>query len=177
MKTRSRTTSGSARRTCHTEGMAPLITLVAVTVLARLAGALKPGRGTFATLPGALCAGVAAMFILTGGAHFIGLRDDLVRMVPPALGNPGFWVTFTGVAEIAGAIGILLPATRRLAAAGLLLLLLAVFPANVYAARHQIAIGGKAPTPLALRSIEQLVFLAAVAWAGFGRSREQTANR
>jgi uncharacterized membrane protein len=119
--------------------MAPLITLVVVTVLARLAGALKLGRGYFATLPAALCAGVAAMFLLTGGAHFIGLRADLMRMVPPGLGNPGFWVTLTGVAEVAGAIGILIPATRRLAAVGLLLLLLAVFPANVicrHAANH-----------------------------------------
>jgi uncharacterized membrane protein len=153
--------------------MAPLVTLVVVTVLARLAGALKFGRGYFATLPAALCAGVAAMFILTGGAHFIGLRDDLMRMVPPALGNPGFWVTFTGVAEIAGAIGILIPATRRLAAVGLLLLLLAVFPANVYAARQQIEFAGESATPLVQRSVEQIIFLAAVAWAGFGRRKPE----
>jgi uncharacterized membrane protein len=151
--------------------MAPLITLVVVTLLARLAGALKLGRGYFATLPAALCAGVAAMFLLTAGAHFIGLRDDLIRMVPPALGNPGFWVTFTGVAEVAGAIGILIPATRRLAAVGLVLLLLAVFPANVYAAKHQITFGGESPTPLVQRSIEQIIYLAAVAWAGFGRRK------
>ena len=123
--------------------MAPIITLVVVTVLARLAGTLKFGRGCFATLPAAVCAGVAAMFILTGGAHFIGLRADLMRMVPPALGNPGFWVTFTGIAEIAGAIGILIPATRRLAAVGLPLLLLAIFPANVYAARQRITFAGR----------------------------------
>ena len=151
--------------------MAPLITLVVVTVLARLAGALKLGRGYFATLPAALCVGVAAMFVLTGGAHFIGLRADLMRMVPPAFGNPGFWVTFTGVAEIVGAIGILIPATRRLAAVGLVLLLLAVFPANVYAAKHQITFGGESSTPLIQRSIEQIIYLAAVGWAGFGRRK------
>jgi uncharacterized membrane protein len=151
--------------------MAPLITLVVVTVLARLAGALKLGRGYFATLPTALCGGVAAMFVLTGGAHFIGLRADLMRMVPPAFGNPGFWVTFTGVAEIVGAIDILIPATRRLAAVGLVLLLLAVFPANVYAAKHQITFGGESSTPLIQRSIEQIIYLAAVGWAGFGRRK------
>jgi uncharacterized membrane protein len=151
--------------------MAPLITLVVVTMLARLAGALKLGGGSFATLPAALCAGVAAMFILTGGAHFIGLREDLMRMVPPALGNPGFWVTFTGVAEIAGAIGILIPATRRVAAVGLLLLLVAVFPANVYAADQQITLGNESPKPLIQRAIEQIIYLAAVTWAGFGRRK------
>lgn len=156
--------------------MAPIITLILVTVLARLAGAFKLGRGYFATLSAALCAGVAAMFFLTGGAHFIGLRADLMRMVPPAFGSPGFWVTLTGVAEIAGAVGILIPATRRFAAIGLLLLLLAVFPANVYAAMQQIPFGGEPPTPLVLRSIEQLIFIAAVAWAGFGRTKPQEKN-
>lgn len=150
--------------------MAPLIVFVVVTLLARLAGSLNPGRADFATLPGALRAGVAALFLLTGGAHFIGMRADLMRMVPPAFGNPGFWVTLTGLAELAGAIGILLPVTRRLAAGGLLLLLLAVFPANVYAATHHITLDGEAATPLVQRSIEQLVYFAAVLWAGFGRA-------
>ena len=152
--------------------MAPLITLIVVTLLARLAGTLKLGRDYFATLPATLCPGVAAMFLLTGGAHFIGLRADFMRMVPPALGHPGFWVTFTGVAEIAGAIGILIPATRRVAAVGLLLLLLALFPANAYAARHQIMLGGEPATPLIQRSIEQIIYFGAVAWAGFGRRKK-----
>ena len=92
-------------------------------------------------------------------------------MVPPALGNPDFWVTFTGVAEIAGAIGILIPATRRLAAVGLKLLLLALFPANVYAATHKITFDNEAPTPLIQRSLEQIIYFAAVAWAGFSRKK------
>ena len=153
--------------------MAPFIALIVVTLLARLAGALKLSRGHFTTLSDALCPGVAAMFLLTGGAHFIGLREDMIRMVPPAFGNPGFWVTFTGVAEIAGAIGILIPVTRRLAAAGLILLLLAVFPANVYAATQQLSFGGEPATPLIPRIIEQVVFLAAVAWAGFGGGKRR----
>ncbi len=154
----------------------PLITLVVVTILARVAGALHLDRGYFATLPSALCAGVAAMFLLTGCAHFVGLRDDLIRMVPPALGNPAFWVTFTGVAEIAGAIGILIPKTRRLAAVGLLLLLLAVFPANVYAAMHKIEFGGEPATPLFHRTLEQVFYMAAVAWAGFSRRKVVTSG-
>jgi uncharacterized membrane protein len=151
--------------------MAPLIALIVVTLLARIAGTLKLARGHFTTWSDALCLGVAAMFLLTGGAHFIGLREDMIRMVPPAFGNPGFWVTFTGVAEIAGAIGILIPATRKLAAAGLILLLLAVFPANVYATTHHLTLAGAPATPLVPRIIEQIAFLGAVAWAGFGRRK------
>jgi uncharacterized membrane protein len=148
--------------------LAPLIALIVVTLLARLAGWRGLGRGAFATLSGSLRAGVAAMFVLTGVAHFVGLRADLMRMVPPIFGNPGLWVTLTGLAELAGAVGIMLPATRRLAAAGLALLLLAMFPANVHAAIHQIPFGGEPATPLLQRSIEQIIFLGAVLWAGFG---------
>jgi uncharacterized membrane protein len=148
--------------------VAPFIALVVVTLLARLAGSRGLGRGYLASLSGSLRAGVAAMFVLTGMAHFVGLRADLMKMVPPVFGNPGLWVTLTGLAELAGALGILLPATRRLASAGLALLLLAMFPANVYAALQQIPFGGEPATPLLQRSLEQLVYLAAVVWAGFG---------
>ncbi len=142
--------------------MAPLIVLVVVALLARLAGWRGLGRGYFATWSGALRAGVAALFALTGSAHFIGLREELMRMVPPAMGDPGFWVTFTGIAEFAGAVGILIPAMRRLAAVGLLLLLLAVFPANVYAATHNIPFDGEPATRLLPRIVEQMVYMAAV---------------
>lgn len=151
--------------------MAPLITLVVVTLLGRLAGVRKIGGDAFATWPGALCAGVAAMFVLTGAAHFVGLRADLMKMVPPAFGDPGAWVTVTGIAELAGAAGVLVPRARRLAAAGLLLLLVAVFPANVYAATHQVTFGGEPATSLLPRLFAQLVYIAAVAAAGFGSAR------
>ena len=57
--------------------MAPLIALVVVTLLARLAGTRGLAGGSFATWSGSLRAGVAALFLMTGTAHFIGLRDDL----------------------------------------------------------------------------------------------------
>jgi|RhiMetdeSRZDD1v2_1073273.scaffolds.fasta_scaffold893788_2 uncharacterized membrane protein len=144
--------------------MTPLIALVLVTLVVRGIARRRGPGGRFATLPGALCAGVAATFLLTGGGHFVGLREELIRMVPPAFGDAGFWVTFTGAAEIAGALGILVPATRRLAAAGLIVLLIAVFPANLYALAQQHA--GLAA--FVQRGSEQLVYLAAVFWAAFG---------
>lgn len=54
------------------------------------------------------------------------------RIVPPALPAPHLLVLLSGVAEVAGGLGLLLPATRRAAGWGLLALLVAVFPANVY---------------------------------------------
>ncbi|HEY6066298.1 MAG TPA: hypothetical protein VIY96_09095 [Thermoanaerobaculia bacterium] len=66
----------------------------------------------------------------------------------------------TGVLEILGAIGLLVPATRRLAAGGLALMLVALFPANVSAARRRLTLRGKPVTPLPLRLAIQLLFLA-----------------
>jgi len=150
--------------------MAPLVTLVSITLLARLVAAVwLPGARSWRW---ALRWGVAALFMVTASAHFFWFREDLVRMVPPAFGAPSFWVDFTGVAEIAGALGLLFPATRRFAAVGLMLLLIAVFPANVYAALHDIPFGGDPATPLLPRLLEQVVYLCCVAWAGLLPARK-----
>ncbi|MER6141274.1 hypothetical protein ABT174_14580 [Streptomyces sparsogenes] len=143
--------------------MAPLVALIAGWLLARLAGLL----GVLA-LDGwqpALCAGLALMFTLTGVAHFTGRRAEMIAMVPPALPRADLLVTCTGVLELAGAAGLVLPATRPWAAVALALLLLVMFPANVHAARSGLTLGGKPVTPLVPRTVLQVVFLAACAAA------------
>ncbi|UJR84332.1 hypothetical protein [Sandaracinus amylolyticus] len=147
--------------------MMPLIVLFVVPLIVRSIAARRGSRGDFGTWPGALCAGVATTFVLTGAGHFVGMREELIRMVPPALGDAGFWVTFTGVAELAGAVGILVPATRKLAALGLVVLLVAVFPANV----HELSLQHAPLASFLGRAAEQLVYLAAVLVAGFGPRR------
>jgi uncharacterized membrane protein len=74
---------------------------------------------------------LAALFVGAGLLHFL-RPETYLRIMPPALPAPGLLVLLSGVAEVAGGLGLLLPATRRWAAWGLLALLLAVFPANVY---------------------------------------------
>jgi uncharacterized membrane protein len=49
------------------------------------------------------------MFLLTASAHWGRGRADLIRMVPEALGRAAFWVSLTGFAEIAIAIGLQIP--------------------------------------------------------------------
>jgi len=88
-------------------------------------------------------------------------------MVPAAFSQPDLIVTITGFLEILGAAGLLLPATARAAALCLALLLMAMFPANVSAARRNLTIGGKAATGLPLRTLLQVVFIAALGAAGF----------
>ncbi|WP_410809862.1 DoxX family protein [Micromonospora sp. 067-2] len=147
--------------------MAPLIALVLGTALARLGG--LAGIGALDGWHPALRVGLALMFVLTGIAHFADRRrPDLIAMVPPGLRRPDLLVTLTGVLELVGAIGLLVPATARLAAAGLGLLMLAMFPANVSAARRGLTLAGRPVSPLGQRTALQIVFVATAGAISFG---------
>ena len=74
---------------------------------------------------------VLCWFFFGGIAHFA-LPDLEVRIVPPQIPDPRDVVLLTGILELAGAFGLLLPWTRRAAGWGLFLLTLAVTPANIY---------------------------------------------
>lgn len=144
--------------------MAPLIVLIGVTLLARLAGQF--GFAPLRDWAAATRVGLAVMFCFTAAAHFNDMRADLIRMVPPAIPNPELMVTFTGICEILGAIGLLVPRTRRVAAIALILFLLAVLPANVHAAQSNVTLRGAPPTPLLPRIAIQLLFIVLVWWSG-----------
>ncbi|MFG1655084.1 DoxX family membrane protein [Micromonospora chersina] len=146
--------------------MAPLIALVAGTAAARLAGLL--GVDALDGWHPALRIGLALMFLLTASAHFLSRRADLIAMVPPGLPRADLMVTLTGVLELLGALGLLLPATARAAAAGLALLMLAMFPANVSAARRGLTLAGRPVTPVGVRTALQVVFVAAALAVVFG---------
>lgn len=137
--------------------MAPLITLVGTTALLAVLGLLGVRR--LRPWPVALRGGLAAMFTVTGVAHFVGLRDTLIAMVPPALPAPELLVTVTGVLELAGAAGLLWHRTAPWVAAGLTLMLVAMFPANVYAITEGVSTGLTESLPV--RTAMQAVFVAA----------------
>jgi uncharacterized membrane protein len=137
--------------------------MLAAIAIARLLGAtLVPA---LAEWEAATRAGLAVMFVFTGSAHFAGTRAGLIRMVPPALPRPDLLVSFTGVLEFAGAAGLLIPALARPAAIGLIALLLAMFPANIYAARSGATVAGRAATRLAIRAPLQLLWIVLLAWS------------
>jgi uncharacterized membrane protein len=73
--------------------------------------------------------------------HFI-VPDAYIRIVPPMLPAPRLLVIVSGIAEIAGGLGLLLTFSRPLAAWGLVVLLCAVFPANVYMAIAHVPFPG-----------------------------------
>jgi uncharacterized membrane protein len=141
----------------------PLYVMTAAIAAARGVGALgwTPLDGWHAATRAGLC----VMFLFTGAAHFTRTRIDLVRMVPPQLPNPALLVAVTGFAEIAGAIGLLVPMAARAAAYGLIALLVAMFPANLYAARVDHTIGGRPHTPLILRVPLQAFWIFLLWWS------------
>ncbi|MGY1712768.1 hypothetical protein ACI8AC_24970 [Geodermatophilus sp. SYSU D00758] len=151
--------------------MAPLYVLLGGTAALLVLGAVT-GRSPVRHWPDALRRGLAAMFVVTGMSHFVGLREDLVAMVPPALPAAALMVTVTGVLELVGAAGLLWRRTAAWTAAGLAGLLVAMFPANVHAALSDVQLGGEPATALPLRAGMQVVYVAAAAtvWATHRRA-------
>jgi uncharacterized membrane protein len=146
--------------------MAVLVTLVLGTLGARLVGWL--GVDYADSWPAAIALGLAAMFVVTGVAHFVNpLRRDMIAIVPPRLPAAGLLVTITGVLELLGAAGLLYPPTRVAAAVSLFVLMLVMFPANVYASRMPNP-PKSMTTRLDVRTIEQVVFLGAAVVVGLG---------
>ncbi len=142
-----------------------------MTILVVLFGSLLIYRGLGALGVSALqtwlaCArfALSTMFLFTAIAHFTSTRKDMIAMVPPSFPRPDLLVTMTGILEAAGAIGLLLAPTRHWAAWGLILLMLAMFPANISAARRGVQLRGKAPTPLWIRTPMQILFIAWAWW-------------
>ncbi len=88
------------------------------------------------------------MFLFTGISHFSSLKHDFAAMIPDPLPNDLWVIYLSGVFEIGGAVGLLIPRTRRIAGISLALLLVAMFPANVNAILNEIPLGGEASAPL-----------------------------
>lgn len=108
---------------------------------------------------------LAVMLLFTGSAHFTSIKEVLVRMVPPWVPYPRFTIFVTGILEILGAIGLLIPRFQRPAGIALILFLIAVLPANIYAAQTGILLGGQPATPVWIRVPIQLMFIALAWWS------------
>jgi len=104
---------------------------------------------------------LVVMFIFTATAHFNKVKRDLARMVPPYFPRPLLIVYVTGVLELLGAAGLVLPEFRRLAGICLIALLIGMFIANVNAAQKGVTLRGQPPTPLWLRTPMQILFYCA----------------
>jgi uncharacterized membrane protein len=112
-----------------------------------------------------VCFLLGILFIIAGILHFTHASFYLAIM-PPYLPSHLELVYISGFFEILGGLGLLISRTRRWAGYGLIALLVAVFPANVHMAMHDVPIAGASASPvlLWLRLPLQGVIIAAVWW-------------
>ena len=117
---------------------------------------------------------LAAFFVAAGVNHFR-LPEIYLGMMPPWLPSPLVLVQVSGAAEILGGVGVLIPFARRCAGWGLLVLLVAVFPANLHVALQGRMIGFDfSPMTLWLRLPVQVILLVWVWWVAVVPDREET---
>jgi uncharacterized membrane protein len=103
---------------------------------------------------------LASLFLFTGLGHFVN-PEPMAAMLPSWVPARVPIIYVTGLLEWAGAVGLLLPPYARAAGACLLAFLVAVFPANVFAALNHIAMGGHeaGPAYLLVRGPFQLALM------------------
>ena len=104
--------------------------------------------------------------IAVGVSHFTD-PEPFVEIMPPPLAPWALELVYwSGVFEILGGVGLLVERTRRLAGWGVLALLVAVYPANIYMAVEGVGFAGLEPNPVALwlRLPLQFVFMAVTWW-------------
>jgi uncharacterized membrane protein len=143
--------------------VAVLVVLIVGVLMFRGIGAL--GIEALASWQAATRYGLAVMLLFTASAHFTRMREDLVRMTPAWVPRPRAAVALTGICEILGAVGILLPRVQRVAGIALIALFICLLPANVHAAQAHLTLRGKPVTPLWLRVPMQLVFIGLTQWS------------
>ncbi|MBC7443149.1 MAG: DoxX family protein [Ramlibacter sp.] len=125
---------------------------------------------TFTDVQSALRIVLAVVFIGAGITHFVpAVARTMAAMIPPRLRfagvlSPRHLVIVTGVCEVAGGLGLLIPATIVTAGVCLVAFLAAVFPANAFAARYPDRFG-PAAIPLVPRLAGQLVLMGLIVTA------------
>ena len=142
--------------------MIPLLVLFVSLLVFRGLGVL--GVPLFFTWHDSLLWALSVMILFTASAHFTSLKEDLIKMVPEQFPYPRRIVFVTGILEILGAIGLLIPHVRTAAGICLAILFVAMFPANINAALKQVPLRGRPATPLWLRLPMQVLFIALALW-------------
>ncbi|MGH8530569.1 MAG: DoxX family protein [Nevskiales bacterium] len=107
---------------------------------------------------------VFAWFFFGGIGHFL-MTDFFVSIVPPYVPYPRAAVYLSAVFELLGAFGVLIAATRQWAGWGLILLTLAVTPANVHMWLHPEQFSQYHPELFGLRLAIQAVLLICIWWS------------
>lgn len=119
----------------------------------------------------AVLAVIVTVFVVMGLNHFRPKPARIMaKMIPPFLRfdgpfRPIILVYITGVCEVLGGIGLAVPATRAAAAIALILFLVAVFPANIFASQHPETFRALS-IPFWPRLAAQVALIGLIAWVG-----------
>jgi uncharacterized membrane protein len=106
-----------------------------------------PGLSVSVSLRGRIS--LAALFVFTGISHFV-MPEELAHLLPAFIPLRMELIAATGVLEILGAIGLVIPPLTRLASIALILFLLSVLPANIYGAFNHVPFGAHELGPVYL---------------------------
>ncbi|RVU43899.1 DoxX family protein [Rubrivivax rivuli] len=149
----------------------PLLLVLLLTAPWCMAALLARVRGRSSVPAAAGRWGLVLAFLFTASGHFL-MTEAMALMLPAWVPGRVPLVLATGVLEIAIALGFLWPHTQRWAAWTALVVLVAFFPANVYAAWKEVPVGGHAwgLVYLWLRTPLQLLLVAWTWHFGLGRS-------
>jgi uncharacterized membrane protein len=118
--------------------------------------------------------GTGITFMLTGFFHFL-MPATFMKLMPPFIPEPLLMIYLSGIFEILGGIGLILSKTKTWAGYGLILLLLAVFPANIYVAWENVQLGGFMNYPVYqwFRVVLQFALIGWVYWTAGGRDENE----
>jgi uncharacterized membrane protein len=131
-----------------------------------------PARGRYAqfgVLQGILRVLAALPLLLSGVVLHFFRAADTISIIPPGFPYPALLVKLSGVLEIAGAIGLFIPRLRRTAGFLIALLMVAVFPANIFAAGRTV--GGLQMPSIPIRTGMQVLYILLVVVSSFGFPR------
>ena len=106
------------------------------------------------------------LYIIAGALHFY-MPDFYLKIMPPYLPWHLELVYLSGIIEILLGIGLLLKTTRKWAAYGIIALLIAVFPANIYLAFNELpqqALQTNTTVALWIRFPIQVLLIALAYW-------------
>ncbi|MGD0930403.1 MAG: DoxX family membrane protein [Candidatus Korobacteraceae bacterium] len=136
-----------------------VLTVVAFFVLAR-------GRFiSFGRWQEVLRVVLALPLFVSGVGHFVRL-EMFASIVPPIFPQREFLVILTGVFELAGGIGLQLSRSTRMASTCLGILMIAVFPANIYVANR--VVGGLHMPSVLIRTGVQALYIVLLLASGWG---------
>jgi uncharacterized membrane protein len=128
-------------------------------------GVARGGFRSFGVMQSILRVLVALPLVVSGVAH-LAMPAGMSQMAPPILPARTLLVILSGVAELAGAAGLFLRRTERAASLGIALLMIAIFPANIYVAGQTVH--GLYMPAVPVRLLMQVVYIVLVLTAGWG---------